>query len=346
MRSHQPVLSIQNLSVEYAARRGKVKAVRNVSFDVFSGETVAVIGESGCGKTTLALALVRLLSRAAKITSGKVLFQGGDYSAPIDVLRLNQRQLRAFRWRNCAMVFQSALNALNPVLRVSAQVQETARAHGEQDAKRIEERALWLFQQVRLDPKRVYNAYPHELSGGMRQRVLLALGLLLDPQVVILDEPTTALDVLTQRTIIEVLKRLRDEMGFALIFISHDLSMAAELAHRIVTMYAGSVVEIGQVNEVFYRPKHPYTLGLMRAVPNLSGGRAELISIQGSPPDLIDLPSGCPFAPRCAYAQAICHEQAPPLEMRDTDHASACHFWDRLPVLREQPAASSEELRS
>lgn len=342
--SHQPVLSIQNLNVEYTARRGKVKAVRDVSFDVFPGETVAVIGESGCGKTTLALALVRLLPRSAKIAGGKVLFQGGNYSTPIDVLRLNQSQLRAFRWRNCAMVFQSALNALNPVLKVSAQVQETARAHGEHDAKQIEERALWLFQQVRLDPRRVYNAYPHELSGGMRQRVLLALGLLLDPQVVILDEPTTALDVLTQRTIIEVLKRLRDEMGFALIFISHDLSMAAELAHRIVTMYAGRVVEIGQVNEVFYRPKHPYTLGLMRAVPNLSGGRAELVSIQGSPPDLIDPPSGCPFAPRCGYAQPICHEQPPPLEMRAPDHASACHFWDRLPVLRESSEASSREV--
>ncbi|MCS6870853.1 MAG: ABC transporter ATP-binding protein [Anaerolineae bacterium] len=343
---HQPVLSIQNLSVEYAARRGKVKAVRNVSFDVFRGETVAVIGESGCGKTTLALALVRLLPRAAKITSGKILFQSSDHSAPIDVLRLTQRQLRAFRWRNCAMVFQSALNALNPVLRISAQVQETARAHGEHDTKQVEERALWLFRQVRLDPKRVYHAYPHELSGGMRQRVLLALGLLLDPQVIILDEPTTALDVLTQRTIIEVLKRLRDEMGFALIFISHDLSMAAELAHRIVTMYAGEVVEIGQVNDVFYRPKHPYTLGLMRAVPNLSGGRAELVSIQGSPPDLIDLPRGCTFAPRCGYAQAICREQTPLLEMHETDHASACHFWNQLPVLRELPAASSQEIGS
>ncbi len=344
--THQPVLSIQNLYVEYTARRGKVKAVRDVSFDVFPGETVAVIGESGCGKTTLALALVRLLARSAKITGGKVMFQGGKYSAPIDVLRLNRRQLRAFRWRNCAMVFQSALNALNPVLKVSAQVQDTARAHGEHDAKQIEERALWLFQQVRLDPRRVYDAYPHELSGGMRQRVLLALGLLLDPQVVILDEPTTALDVLTQRTIIEVLKRLREEMGFALIFISHDLSMAAELAHRIVTMYAGNIVEIGQVNEVFYQPKHPYTLGLMRAVPNLSGQRTDLISIHGSPPDLIDPPRGCAFAPRCAYVQSICYDQAPPLEMRATDHASACHFWDQLPILREMPALQPKAIDS
>ncbi len=338
----QPVLSVRNLSVEYAAVRGKVKAVNNVSFDLFPAETLAIIGESGCGKTTLALALVRLLSRSARIVSGQVTFSGANGVMPFNVLDLSQRQLRAYRWRNCAMVFQSALNALNPVLKVKAQVQDTARAHGERDEKKIEARALQLFKAVRLDPDRVYNAYPHELSGGMRQRVLLALGLLLDPQIVILDEPTTALDVLTQRTIIEVLKRIKQEMGFALVFISHDLSMAAELADRIVTMYAGQIVEIGPVNDVFYRPKHPYTTGLMRAVPGLHGDKADLISIPGSPPDLIAPPPGCKFAPRCPYATAICTQQEPPLEARAPNHASACHHWEQIPALRAAERSDSD----
>jgi peptide/nickel transport system ATP-binding protein len=233
------------------------------------------------------------------------------------------------------MVFQSALNALNPVLRISSQVQDTARAHGERDAKKIAQRALTLFEMVRLDPDRVYNAYPHELSGGMRQRVLLALGLLLDPQVVILDEPTTALDVLTQRTIIEVLLRLKGEMGFALVFISHDLAMAAELADRMMTMYAGRAVELGAVEDVFYTPLHPYSVGLLRAVPALSGERGTLTSIPGSPPDLIAPPPGCKFAPRCPFRTEVCTETEPALEMHAVGHASACHHWEEMPVLRD-----------
>src|SRR5262249_53028420 len=212
--------------------------------------------------------LVRLLPKTASVVSGTITYHGDGKA--IDVLKLGKRQLRAYRWRDCAMGFQSALNALNPVLRIRSQVLDTAHAHGQHDEKKIEERALSLFEQVRLDPERVYNAYPHELSGGMRQRVLLAIGVLLNPQIVILDEPTTALDVLTQRTIIEVLKRLRDEMGFALVFISHDLPLAAELAHRVVTMYAGQIVEVGPVNSVFYAPIHPYTLGLLKAAPGLN----------------------------------------------------------------------------
>ncbi len=329
----QPILTVEHLKVEYNATRGKVKAIRDVSFELHSGETMAFIGESGCGKTTLALSLVRLLPKAARIIEGKITLWRG--SEPVDVLALRTSQLRRYRWRDCAMVFQSALNALNPVLRISSQVQDTARAHGERNRKKVEQRALDLFEQVRLDPYRVYNAYPHELSGGMRQRVLIALGVLLHPQILIMDEPTTALDVLTQRTVIDVLKRLRDEMGFAMIYISHDLSMAAELAHRLVTMYAGQIVEIGPVNPVFYEPMHPYTLGLLRAAPALTGPREDLVSIPGSPPDLITPPIACPFAERCPYVKSVCVEQAPPLALHAPDHASACHFWQESIVARK-----------
>ncbi len=331
----QPILTVEHLSVEYKSTRGKVKAIRDVSFDLLPGETLAFIGESGCGKTTLALSLVRLLPAAATITAGKIGFRRGADS--IDVLALGRGALRNYRWRDCAMVFQSALNALNPVLRISSQVQDTARAHGERDAKKIERRALDLFEQVRLDPYRVYNAYPHELSGGMRQRVLIAIGVLLNPQVVILDEPTTALDVLTQRTVIDVLKRLRDQMGFAIVFISHDLSMAAELAHRLVTMYAGQIVETGPIEPVFYEPQHPYTLGLLRAAPALVGPREELSSIPGSPPDLINPLPACSFVARCPFARPICSEQPPPLQAHTADisHVSACHFWQEPMVARK-----------
>jgi peptide/nickel transport system ATP-binding protein len=324
----EPILSVKDFSVEYGSKRGAVKAVQNVSFDLHAGETLAVIGESGCGKTTLALGLIRLLPSAARITGGSVIFRGER--GTVDVLRLNGRGLRQYRWRDCAMVFQSALNALNPVLKIKSQVQDTARAHGEHDARKIEDRALSLFEAVRLDPERVYDAYPHQLSGGTRQRVLIALGVLLNPRLVIMDEPTTALDVLTQRTVIDVLKRLRDQMGFGLIFISHDLAMAAELAHRVMTMYAGQVVEMGDVNDVFYRATHPYALGLMRASPGLHGSRDDLVSIPGTPPNLIDPPSGCKFHPRCSFATDICAAQEPPLIAHQTGHVSACHHWETV----------------
>jgi len=321
----QPVLSVRNLHVEYKTARGAVKAVRDVSFDLFPGETLAVIGESGCGKTTMALSLVRMLPKAARITQGSIVFNRSGSST--NVLDLTAGQLREFRWRDCAMVFQSALNALNPVLKISSMIQDTARAHGLRDGKEIEKRAKELLEAVRLDPERVYNSYPHELSGGMRQRVLIALGVLLNPQVIIMDEPTTALDVLTQRTVIEVLKRLRERYKFSILFISHDLSMAAELATRIMTMYAGRAVEVGPVGGVFYNPMHPYSLGLVNAAPALHGSRDTLSSIPGSPPNLINLPSGCSFHPRRPYATAICQERDPALEVHAADHSSACHHW-------------------
>jgi peptide/nickel transport system ATP-binding protein len=323
------VLSVRDLSVEYAARRGAVKAVRQVSFDLRRGESLALIGESGSGKTTLALALIRLLTRSARISSGQVLYQRNG--RVFDVLMLGAEELRRFRWQECAMVFQSALNALNPVMKVWDHIQDTSRAHDRVPSGRgrgeIQRRANDLMRLVQLDPGRVLGAYPHQLSGGMRQRVLLALGLLLDPQVIILDEPTTALDILTQRAVIDVLRRLKHELGFSMIFISHDLSLAAELADRIGTMYAGRIVELGDVNEIFYRPRHPYTLGLLKAVPTLAGDVAGLSSIPGSPPDLIHMPSGCKFHPRCPYMVGSCVESEPELFKVGERHVSACFRW-------------------
>ncbi|PJF21175.1 MAG: peptide ABC transporter ATP-binding protein, partial [Phototrophicales bacterium] len=298
------VLSVKNLSMSYLAARGRVRAVNNVSFDLHAGETLAIIGESGCGKSSLNLTLIRQLPTSAKIESGQLLYTKRD-GQQLDILQLSKKGLQKFLWSEISMVFQGALNALNPVIRISDMVYDTGKAHGLSKAE-SRKQALDLFEKVRLDPMRVFRAYPHELSGGMRQRVLLALALLLRPQVVIMDEPTTAVDILTQRSILEVLKELRRELNFSILFISHDLAIAAEIADTIATMYAGEIVEIGPVYEVFYHPRHAYTLSLLDAAPRLSVGAEELHSIPGSPPDLIEPPAGCKFHERCRLATDIC----------------------------------------
>ena len=228
------------------------------------------------------------------------------------------------------MVFQSALNSLNPVLKVWDQMYDTIKVHEPMSKQEARERALERLRLVQLDAERVLNSYPHELSGGMRQRVLLAMALLLNPQILLLDEPTTALDILTQRSIIDLLRRLKETLGFSTIFISHDLSLAAELADRVATIYAGQVVEIGEVRATFYRPCHPYTLGLMRAVPSLTASDSEMTSIPGSPPDLIDLPPGCKFQPRCGYATEQCTASQPELYAVGPHHGAACFNWQVL----------------
>jgi peptide/nickel transport system ATP-binding protein len=316
--------------VDYEIPRGTVKAVRGVSFDLRQGESLSLIGESGCGKTTLGLSLIRLLVKAATIRQGQILYQSGDQS--YNVLDLSEREMRHFRWRECAMVFQSALNAFNPVLRIWDQMYDTVKAHGSMTKTEARQRALDLLNYVQLEPDRVIDAYPHELSGGMRQRVLLAMSLLLKPEVIILDEPTTALDILTQRTIIDLLRRLKREEGFSMMFISHDLSIAAELADRVATMYAGTIVEIGPVNDIFYRPAHPYTLGLINAVPTVTGDFEDLVSIPGAPPDLVDPPPGCKFHLRCPYVTERCRKEEPALEpcKGQEDHDAACWHMDEV----------------
>jgi len=327
------VLSVRDLEVGYATDRGRVRAVRGVSFDLADDESLAFIGESGSGKTTIGLAVVRLLPQTASIGRGEIVFRTAS-GEDLDLTTLDDEALRRFRWRECAMVFQSALNALNPVMRIRDHFADTARDHGGANGalkgRALTERATECLRLVQLDPERVLGSFPHELSGGMRQRVMIALGLLLNPRVLILDEPTTALDVLTQRAIIEVLRDLKDEHRFAMIFVSHDLSLAAELADRVATTYAGRIVELGAVKQLFYHPRHPYTVGLLDAVPTLAGGQQELSSIPGSPPDLIDMPTGCKFHPRCPYATDKCREEDPPLMEVALAQTAACWHWEQV----------------
>jgi len=324
--SQESTLSIRNLTISYRAPRGLVRAVRGINFEVKSGEALALIGESGSGKTTLGLSMIHLLPNTAQISAGEIIYRRDGKET--NVLSLNRNQLRQFRWKECAMVFQAALNAFNPVLRISEQFADTSRAHGYLQGKALEERAFDLLRLVRLEPDLVWRAYPHELSGGMRQRVLIALSLLLEPQLLILDEPTTALDVLTQRNIIDVLQDLRTRLNFSLILISHDLSLASELADRVATMYAGEIVEQSDVYTTFKNPVHPYTIGLINAVPTLAAHKDNVSSIPGSPPDLINLPTGCKFHPRCLAADVICAQQEPkPEPAGSIDHLVACWHW-------------------
>lgn len=324
------ILSIEDLTVEYKTPHGWISAVRGVNLDIRQGEAVALIGESGSGKSTLGFALLRMLVRNARISSGKAIYLDST-GKTYNLMDLDDQTFRKFRWNECAMTFQAAQNSLNPVMRVKDTFRETANAHGWKNRQEIKERTLELLRMVQLDPQRVYDAYPHELSGGMRQRVSIALSLLLEPQLIILDEPTTALDILTQRAIIDVIRTLRDRLDFTMIFISHDLSLAAELADRVATMYAGKVVEYGPVRDTFYSPKHPYTVGLLNAVPPIAGEEfTPLTSIPGATPNLLQIPSGCPFHPRCPYATEICKTEDPPLVDLGGTHFAACHHHDKV----------------
>ncbi|HEY3366857.1 MAG TPA: ABC transporter ATP-binding protein [Symbiobacteriaceae bacterium] len=331
------VLSVKDLQLEYKSRRGPVRALRGVSFDLYKGETLALIGESGCGKSTLGFSLIGMQPGSARITGGSVTLVDGESRR--DLLAMSPQQVRRVRWTDLAMVLQAALNAFNPVLRIEEHFLDTARAHELTDRAEVLKRARRLLSAVQLDPERVLPSYPHELSGGMRQRVLLALGLLLQPRILILDEPTTALDILTQRTIIELLKQLKAEFGFTMIFISHDLSLAAELADRVATMYAGRIVELSDVYQAFERPIHPYTLGLTSAVPTLHGGPRKLTSIPGSPPDLVELAPGCKFGARCPLVESRCNATEPPLQDAGGGRLVACFRWEKVAA---KPAGRSD----
>ena len=300
-----PLLEVRNLSVNYITMRGVVKALDRVSFDLDENETIAVVGETGSGKSTIAKAIVRVLEENARITSGEIIFEG------VDVLKLSEEEFRRnYRWVKVAMVPQGSMNSLNPVLRVVDQMIEPLVLRGvpKVDAIKIAGEAL---ESVGL-PKDTLNRYPHQLSGGMKQRVIIAMAIQARPKLVILDEPTSALDVMTQANIMNLLKRLKREFKLSYIFITHDLALASELADKVLVLYAGRVAELGSADLVYTDPKHPYTQGLMTSVPTLREDK-KLSFIPGEVPSLINPPSGCRFHPRCPYVMDICRREDPPM---------------------------------
>jgi peptide/nickel transport system ATP-binding protein len=311
----RPVLEIRGLRVDYGRGDQAVHAVIDADLTLRRGEVLGLAGESGSGKSTLAYGVTRLLRQPGIITGGSVLFRP-DADRPdsaADILDASPETLRGLRWRDVALVFQSAMNSLNPVLTVQAQLTDTLAAHLP-DTSRAErrQRAAELLELVGISADRL-RSFPHELSGGMKQRVMIAMALALDPQVVIMDEPTTALDVVTQRQIVEQLRKLRDRFDFSVLFITHDLSLLLEMADTIAIMYAGRIVESAPARRLFRAPRHPYTAALLNSFPSLHGDREVLTGIPGSPPDMANLPDGCAFEARCRYALPRCAKQQPPL---------------------------------
>jgi peptide/nickel transport system ATP-binding protein len=293
----ETLLELRGLQVEYGWGEGAVRAVDGVNLTIGAGEIVGLAGESGCGKSTVANAAMQILREPANVVGGSVLFRGEDLVGRTD------KELRKFRWRNVSMVFQSAMNSLNPVMRVGDQFVDMMRAHERISKRNALAEAGDLLEIVGIDRRRVA-AYPHELSGGMRQRVVIAMALALRPELVIFDEPTTALDVVVQREILQQVQDLQAERGFAVLFITHDLSLLLEIAHRAAIMYAGEIVELAPTSALAANPQHPYTQGLLASFPPLSGERKRLIGIPGSPPDLAKMPTGCRFHPRCPHCDA------------------------------------------
>jgi len=330
---NQPVvLEARRLTVDYGRGAGAVHAVRGIDLTLHRGEVLGLAGESGSGKSTLAYALTRLLRAPGVITGGEVVFHDGRPPeaggvGSLAILEAGPDVLRRLRWSEVAVVFQSAMNALNPVLSVEAQLTDVLVAHRPGMGRRARHaRAAELLDLVGINADRL-RSYPHELSGGMRQRVMIAMALALEPQVVIMDEPTTALDVVTQREILTEITALKDRLGFAILFVTHDLSLLIELADTIAIMYAGQVVEQAGAVELFRAPRHPYTHGLVNSFPSLHGGRDRLTGIPGSPPDLGHLPAGCAFHPRCEWALPVCGEVQPTLEPVEESGTRAVACW-------------------
>jgi peptide/nickel transport system ATP-binding protein len=318
--STTPLLKVRDLEVEYRTRRGVVKAVDKVSFDIFPDEVLGLAGESGCGKSTIAHAVTRILKPPAYITGGEIMCNGAD------ILKFNDENLRGFRWEHMSIVFQSAMNALNPIITIGEQIIDAIMAHKPTSKRDARQRARELLDTVGIDPNRI-DSYPHQLSGGMRQRAVIAIALALQPELIIMDEPTTALDVVVQKQIMQEIRDLKKKFGFSILFITHDLSLLVEFSDRIGIMYAGELVEISPAKEIFQSPKHPYTYKLMNSFPTITGARQELVGIPGSPPDLISPPTGCRFHPRCEHMiQGVCNEIRPKLKENTPRHEVACHL--------------------
>jgi peptide/nickel transport system ATP-binding protein len=316
-----PVLDVRDLTVNYTTERGPVRAAEGINFSIEKGEALGLAGESGCGKTTIALSLMRLLPRNGKILKGQVLLNGTD------LLTLDDKEMRSVRWKDISIVFQGAMNALNPVYKIGDQIVEAIKTHQENiSTSEALEQAAKLLELVGIDPTRVDN-YPHEFSGGMRQRALIAMALANNPSVVIADEPGTALDVIVQAQVLKLMRDLKERLKVSMVLISHDLSIIAETCEKVAIMYAGKLVEYGNITDVYREPLHPYTQGLLGAFPSLYGERKKLVSIPGMPPDLLDPPAACRFHPRCPYAMEVCMKVEPPMLESRRNHYVACHLY-------------------
>jgi peptide/nickel transport system ATP-binding protein len=317
-----PLLKIEGLTTYYKTLRGYVKAVENVNFELEKGTAIGLAGESGCGKTTVALSLLKILPSNGEIIKGKILFKGQD------IIPIKEEEFREkIRWKGIAIVFQGAMNALNPVYTVEDQMVEAIRTHEKNvTEKEATERSKKLFEMVGIEPSRIKN-YPHEFSGGMRQRALIAMALACNSELVIADEPGTALDVIVAAQVFKLMKELKEKLNLAMILITHDLSIIAEVCESCLIMYAGKGVEYADTVSIFKKPLHPYTQGLIEAFPSIKSERKKLASIPGSPPNLLDPPSGCRFHPRCKYAMTICKTDDPPFAEVAKGHFVACHLY-------------------
>jgi peptide/nickel transport system ATP-binding protein len=319
--NNESILELKNIVVEFKIKRGVLRAVNDASFEVKQGEIIGIVGESGSGKSTLASVVMNLVSPPGKISSGQVIYKNED------VLKYKTEQLRTYRWQEVAMAFQAAQNSLNPVITIKETFIETVKAH-DSSAKEDEilSRTRKLLEYVRLKPENVMDAYPHQLSGGMKQRVIIALSLLLSPKILILDEPTTALDVITQAYIMDLLKQIHDDLSITMIFLTHDISIVGKIADRIVVMYGGEIVEYGTIDDIFYNSVHPYTKGLINAAPSLVDDITKRKAIPGSPPDLVERPEGCPFKPRCnLYSDGFCNKKYGELIEVSGGHYARCN---------------------
>ncbi len=312
------VLDVKNLTMHYMTRKGPVFAVDDVSFSVGRGESVGLVGESGCGKTSIAVSLLKLFPDNADIKKGQIILNSTD------LVPLSESEVRKFRWKHISMVFQAAMNSLNPVYTIEEQILEAMVQHmGHMSEREMNDKVDELFELVGLDPG-FKDQYPHQYSGGMRQRAVIAMALSCDPDIIIADEPTTALDVIVQDQLLKRIRKIQGQLDMAMIYISHDVAVIAEVSDRVGVMYAGNMVEMASTETIFHYPTHPYTMGLMSAFPSIVGEKTELVILPGEPPDLLNPPSGCRFHPRCPYATEICKEKRPQFEEYRDKHYLAC----------------------
>jgi len=331
-----PLLAVENLKVEYTTRSGTVRAVDDVSFTVNRGQVLGIVGESGCGKTTLAMSLMRLLPKNARIVGGHVVLDGTD------LLDVSEEEVRRYRWNRVSMIFQAAMNSLDPVYKVGDQIIEAIEYNTDSSRTEAQEKVRELFDLVGLE-RSLIRRYPHEFSGGMRQRAIIAMALACDPDLVIADEPTTALDVIVQDRILREIKRIQQRLDMSMVYISHDMAVIAEISDTVAVMYAGKIVEMGTTEDIFARPRHPYTQALLSAFPSITGEKKELESLMGDPPSLSELPSGCRFHPRCPYAIDDCKIVAPPT-VKHGGHWTAC--WNPLEVRVATDATAGRTARA